>query len=257
MPILLIHPVAIRTWGNAAIVGELEQLAEQEPGDPYIQFALAFWRAFAAFDGDEAEQAATHARQAIEGMNRAGGAAATSAHAALLGYASFLLTGDTNESERLVLEAIRQLEELQENLFRSSALTALAEIRTAQGRPQEALTLLEQADQHGRHDKMTLIWACRARAHAYASSGAIEEAKTAASEAVATAATTDSPTEQAESQYTLAETLLAAGELPAALGAAQQARLLYAPIRHLQAHRASALADEIQRHTNLTPTATP
>ena len=136
-------------------------------------------------------------------------------------------------------------------MFLVWALPLLAEIRIAQGRFEEALRLATEAEQcGGPHNRLALLVVHGVRARAHARLGAVQEARGAAVAAVAAAAETDSLVDQALTQEALAEALAAAGELPAALAAAEEAARLFTSLeRMLLARRATALVEEIERRS--------
>ena len=234
-----------KSWTDT--VREVESLAEEFPGEPAVDITLKDCRALAAYHGGRREEARPLARQGVDGARRIGLPVHAAIHTAAFGGLE-MLGGDLDEGERLALSGIGELRELGEHTWLGWMLTWLAEIRIAQGRYSEALELADEAEQHGPHDRKTLIGASCARACAHARIGAVEDAKAAAAEAVALAETTDSLWARADAQYALAEALAVAAELPAALAAAEEAGRLYATLEHsLLERRSRTLAEEIER----------
>jgi tetratricopeptide (TPR) repeat protein len=230
-----------------AAVRELERLATEFPGEPVIQVALCVNRALGAYASDRREEGWAFATEGLDASRRIGATVFTALHTAIFGYLS-MLGGDLAGGERLVLAGIRELRAYDERLWLSWVLVLLASIRVEQGRSAEALVLADEAEQQGRHDRRTIIAANTSRARAHVRLGAIHEAKAAARKAVALADTTDSLFQRAHAHYALAEVLVAAEEMPAALAAAEEAGGLYRALeRTFWAQRAKALAEQIER----------
>ncbi len=236
----------------------LEQLAAEFPGEPMIELHLGVYRALAAYEAGRAEEARPLAREALDAWRRAGYTMMAAFGDVLVGWCEGL-SGDPAEGERLALAGVGELREHGARTFLAWVLPFLAEIRILQGGYADALGLADEAEEQGSaHDRLTLILANSARARAHARLGAIEDAKVAAAIAVAAAEKSDSFVQQAHARYALAEALAAAGELPAALAAAEEAARLYTTLeRSLLAQRAGSLVEQIEpriaRRTARTP----
>jgi tetratricopeptide (TPR) repeat protein len=214
-----------------------------------IGFGLGLFRTLAAYDAGRVVEARPLAQDALEGMRRAGLTMMAAANTALVGYHE-ALAGELEEAEQLALEGTRELREQGTRAYLRRALSRLAEIRIAQGHYQEALRLAEEVEEPGgpHERRAALIAASSVRARAHAFLGGIEQAKAAAGEAVALAEATDSFVDRADAQYALAEALVAAGELPAALAAAEEAGRLYTTLERTPlVRRARALSQEIEQ----------
>jgi len=204
-------------------------------------------RAYAAFHDRRREQARTLAAEALDRMRRAGYTLVAAIITVFIGRLE-QLGGDVDQAEHLALAGIRELEKHNASAYLSRTKPVLAAIRVAQGRYSDALELADEAERlGGPNDRITLIGANTARACAQANLGWIEEAKAAATTAVAIADTTDSIQHRADAHYALAETLAAAEEFPVALAAAEEADRLYTTLeRTLQRQQVTALVEQIE-----------
>ncbi|HEU6445278.1 MAG TPA: hypothetical protein VFL61_09495, partial [Gaiellaceae bacterium] len=237
-----------------AAVEEAERLSEQLPGEPAIEATAGLIRVLAALNDGRRDEARALAPQFLERFRSAGYPIWAAINTANVGLQQ-LFSGDVEEAERLVLDGIAELEQLNERLFRGLAKTYLAQIRLAQGRFGEALHLAGEAENDsGPDDRRTAIYAASVRARAHASLGEIERARAAAATAVAIADSTDSLQSHAMAQYSLAETLAAAGDLAAAITAAEEAVRLWTTLDRRPLRRfAAALAEQIEREAVAAP----
>jgi len=241
------HRLALTRIPYGSAAREAERLTARFPGEPAIQALLGMCRAYAAFHDRRREQARTLAAEALDRMRRAGYTLVAAIITVFIGRLE-QLGGDVDQAEHLALAGIRELEKHNASAYLSRTKPVLAAIRVAQGRYSDALELADEAERlGGPNDRITLIGANTARACAQANLGWIEEAKAAATTAVAIADTTDSIQHRADAHYALAETLAAAEEFPVALAAAEEADRLYTTLeRTLQRQQVTALVEQIE-----------
>jgi class 3 adenylate cyclase/tetratricopeptide (TPR) repeat protein len=120
-----------------------------------------------------------------------------------------LLAGDPESAAELSAEGCRQLEELGELGFLSSAAATLAESLCQLGRLDEADSWAERGAELGASDDLfTQMQSQRVRANVLARRGALADAEALAHEAVATAASTDDIDAQGSAYADLAEVLV-------------------------------------------------
>ena len=224
---------------------EAERLALRFPGEPLIyvrQLAV-----FAAYHAGRVDEARVLADEALAAMRSAGYSIYAASCASVIGQYE-LLAGYPDEAERLIVGAMRELQQQAERGFLSGAELYLADVRIAQRRYLDALELADQAERDaGPDDRVALLKENTVRALARIGLGEIGEAKSAAEEAVAVAETTDALFLQGHAYRALAETLAAAEDFGEALAAAETADRLYSAVGHLLGKkRVLALAAEIR-----------
>jgi tetratricopeptide (TPR) repeat protein len=236
----------------AAAVEAAEQLQEEFPGEQAIEATSMLVRVFAALNDGRRDAARELAPKCLELFRRAGYPIWAGANTAMVGLQE-LFAGDIDEAERLVVEGIAELEQLNERLFRGLAETFLTHIRVTQGRHREALELVAEAERNsGPDDRRTAVYANTARARAYAGLGDIDQARAAALTAVSIANASGSWLHQGTAHHVLAETLAAAEEWSPALAAAEEAVRRYATLdRTILKARATALAAQIKHQMTL------
>jgi DNA-binding SARP family transcriptional activator len=226
----------------AAEAREGARLVSQFPGEPFTQQCLDLHRAFVAFDSGRSSRAHSLAREGLAAFHEAGLLVNAAQIEATVGRFE-LLGGDRVEAERLALSAIRKLEELKDREYLGLAQALLAEVRVAQGRHHEALELHVSAS-----GKFARILAVVTQARAYLGLADLEQAETAAAEAIALAEETDSIDHQAEAQCVLAEVHAAAGRYSEALRAAENAASLWRTLdRKVRGAYATGLIAKIKR----------
>ncbi len=130
-----------------------------------------------------------------------------------------LMLGRYAETERLAREGIERLREMGEHGYLATSLTYLADAIVAQDRPDEAETVVQQAeDQAAEDDAITLIAIRRIRAEVLRRQGRIDDAEQPARDAIALGGPTDFLLEKGYSHRVLGEILLAKGERDEGLG---------------------------------------
>jgi class 3 adenylate cyclase len=139
-----------------------------------------------------------------------------------------LLAGDPLAAEARFREAYRILESAGAEGNRGGVTVHLALALHAQGRDDEAETLVAEAARRGRPDDVELqvLWRV-ARARIRAAGGAADEAQMLAAEAVAIAEKTDAPNLRADAQLALARALSVQGRDGEARAAAGEALACY------------------------------
>ncbi len=146
------------------------------------------------------EMAVTHARELGERLHLA------AAHAYL---EAGLMLGRYAETERVARNGIEQLREMGEHGYLSTSLIYLADAIVSQGRPDEAQTLLNEAEEHAAEDDVvTVIGIRRNRAKIARRQGRLDEAERLARAAVAAGDPTDYLYEKAVSHRELGEILV-------------------------------------------------
>jgi tetratricopeptide (TPR) repeat protein len=124
-----------------------------------------------------------------------------------------LMLGRYAETERIAREGIALLTEMGETGYLATSLIYLATAVVSQGRPDEAESILQQADELAADDDaVILIGIRRVRAEILSGQGHLDEAERSAREAVAFGEPTDYLFEKGAAHRTLAEILLAEGE---------------------------------------------
>ncbi|HSC50103.1 MAG TPA: hypothetical protein VLD16_07555, partial [Gaiellaceae bacterium] len=236
------------SWSTSETRRELERLTRRFPGEPAVERVLRFWRVFSAYQEGRAGDARALARDWLDDVRRHDSPMMAESFAMFFAL-NELLTGDVDRAERLALDAVEALQDCGVRAYLGSAKSVLAEVRAAQGRAREAVELADESVRIGSSaDRVNLVAAHAVQARAYAMLGEHEQAKAAATEAVAVAGQTDSLLIQATAQKALAHALLAAGELPAARAAAVEAERLFGTLeRFLTQQPATALVAQIER----------
>jgi tetratricopeptide (TPR) repeat protein len=124
-----------------------------------------------------------------------------------------LMLGRYAETERVAREGIEQLREMGEHGYLATSLIYLADAIVSQDRPDEAETILKQAEEHATEDDaVTLIGIRRVRAKILRKQGHLDEAERHAREAIAFGEPTDYLYERGISHRVLGEILLAKEE---------------------------------------------
>ena len=151
-----------------------------------------------------------------------------------------LMLGRYAETERVASDGIAQLREMGETGYLATSLIYLADAIVSQGRPDEAETILQEAEELAADDDaVILIGISRVRAEILHAQGRLDEAERHAREAIAFGEPTDYLLRRASSHRELAEILLAKGAQDEGLDASpRRARSLRAQGRPGRPRRA-------------------
>ena len=132
------------------------------------------------------------------------------------------------ETERVAREGIEQLREMGEHGYLSTSLIYLADAIVWQDRPDEAETVLAEAEEHAAEDDaVTVIGIRRVRAKIARKQGRLDDAERQARGAIAAGEPTDYLYERGASHQELGEILLAKEERDEGLGHLRVALDLY------------------------------